>query len=94
MPVSYYIYYRVAEPAQAQTLVRHIQAALKTRTGIVGRLLRKRDDPSTWMEIYEGVAEAGAFEQCLAAAVQATNFPGVLVIGGARHMECFEDSCA
>ena len=29
MPHSYYIYYRVAQPAQAQTLVRHIQAALK-----------------------------------------------------------------
>ena len=94
MPLSYYIYYRVAQPAQAQTLVRHIHAALKARTGIDGRLLRKRDDPSTWMEIYEGVSEIDAFEQCLAAAVQAANFAGVLVTGGERHMECFEDSCA
>ncbi len=94
MPLSYYIYYRVAQPAQAQTRARQVQAALKDKTGIDGRLLRKRDDPSTWMEIYEGVADADAFEQCLEEAVQATNFATVLVVGGVRHMECFEDSCA
>ena len=93
MPLSYYIYYRVAQPAQAHALVLQIQAALKTKTGIDGRLLRKRDDPSTWMEIYEGVGDFDGFEQCLAAAVQATNFADVLV-SGVRHMECFEDSCA
>ena len=94
MSLSYYIYYRVAQPAQARTLVRDIQSALKSRTGIDARLLRKRDDPSTWMEIYEGVGDIDAFEQCLAAAVQATNFAAVLVTDGVRHMECFEDSCA
>ncbi len=94
MSLSYYIYYRVAHPAQAQTLVRHIQAALKDKTGVDGRLLRKHDDPSTWMEIYEGVEDVDVFEQCLAAAVQATNFAAVLVTDGVRYLECFEDSCA
>ena len=93
MPISYYIYYRVAQPAQAQSRVQHIQAALKAQTGIDGRLLRKRDDPSTWMEIYEGVREIDAFEHCLTAAVQATNFAAVLETDGVRHMECFEDAC-
>lgn len=91
MSLSYYIYYRIAQPAQARRLVQRIHAALKDKTGIDGRLLRKRDDPTTWMEIYEGVGDAGAFEQCLAAAVQATNFAAVLVTGDVRHMECFED---
>lgn len=91
---SYFIYYRVAQPEQAQALVRRIQSVLKDQTGIQGHVLRKRDDPSTWMEIYQGVGDAGAFEQCLATAVQATNFATVLVAGGARHTECFEDSCA
>lgn len=91
---SYYIYYRVARPLEAQALVRHLQAALRTETGIAGRLLRKRDDGSTWMEIYEGVVDAGPFEQCLAATVQATDFAAVLETGATRHMECFEDSCA
>ena len=94
MSISYYIYYRVAKPAQAQALVRHIQTALKEKTGIDGRLLSKPDDPSSWMEIYEDVGDADAFEQTLATAVQATNFTAVLESGGVRHMERFEDSCA
>ncbi len=94
MSISYYIYYRVAQPAQAQALVQRIQAALRAETGIAGRLLRKRDDPSTWMETYQGVVDAGRFEQCLAATLQATDFAAVLETGGARHMECFEDPCA
>jgi hypothetical protein len=91
---SYYIYYRVAQPVQARKLVRLVQSALKNETGIDGRLLRKRDDPSTWMEIYEGVGDAGKFEQCLAAVLQATDFAAALATGSVRHMECFEDSCA
>ena len=94
MSLSYYIYYRVAQPAQAQTLVRQIQAALKEKTGIQGRLLSKRDDPSTWMEIYEDVGDVDTFEQTLSAALQATNFTAVLITGGVRHTERFEDSCA
>lgn len=94
LPRSYYIYYRVAHPAQARTQVRHIQAAVMSKTGIGGRLLSKRDDPSTWMEIYEDVGDSDAFEQCLAAAVQAANFATVLEPRGERHMECFEASCA
>jgi hypothetical protein len=91
---SFYIYYRVAQPTQALALVQHIQALLINKTGIAGRLLRKHDDPSTWMEIYEGVGDIEPFEQCLAAAVQATDFTTVLVADGVRHLECFEDSCA
>ena len=94
MAFSYYIYYRVAQPAQAHKLVRQIQSALKNETGIDGRLLRKRNDPATWMEIYERVGDADQFEQCLAAALQTMNFAAVLVSGSVRHMECFEDSCA
>jgi hypothetical protein len=94
LPLSYYIYYRVAQPAQARTRVRDIQAALKEQTGIDGRLLAKRDDPAMWMEIYEGVKNADAFERCLAAAVLGSDFAAVLAMGGARHLECFEDSCA
>ena len=91
LALSYYIYYRVARPAQAQTLVRQIQAELKTRYSVVGRLVRKRDDATTWMEIYEGVQDAAAFEHYLALSVQAAHFENVLEPGSARHMECFED---
>jgi hypothetical protein len=94
LPLAYYIYYRVADPVQAQPLVQHIQAAVHAHTGIAGRLVRNRDEPSTWMEIYEGVTEGTDFEHCLAAAVQATDFRAVLMTGAQRHMECFEDPCA
>jgi hypothetical protein len=91
LALSYYIYYRVAKPAQALGLVRDIQAVLKTRCSIAGRLVRKRGDVSNWMEIYEGVRDAVAFEHNLALAVQTAHFDNVMEPGSARHMECFED---
>ena len=94
MSLSYYIYYRVAAPAQARKLVQHIQSALKIETGIDGRLLTKRDDPSMWMEIYEGVDDGGKFEQALAVILQAANFSSALAASSVRRMECFEESCA
>ena len=93
MSLSYYIYYRVAAPAQARKLVRHIQSALKIETGIEGRLLTKRDDPSMWMEIYEGVGDGGKFDQALGVILQSADFSSALAAGSVRHMECFEDSC-
>jgi hypothetical protein len=92
--LSYYIYYRVAHPAQARTLVRQVQSALKIETGIDGRLLTKRDDRSTWMEIYEGVEDGARFEQSLGAILQAAGFSTALAPGSARQMECFEEPCA
>jgi hypothetical protein len=91
LALFYYVYYRVAKPAQAQALVREIQAALKIRCSIAGRLVRKCDDSNTWMEIYEGVRDAVSFEHNLAIAVQAAHFDDVMEPGSARHMECFED---
>ena len=89
MSFSYYIYYRVAQPAQAQTLVQHIQAALKDKTGIDGRLLRKRDDPSSWMEIYESVRDPLAFETVLSELLPVSGLVALLEPGAARHTERF-----
>ena len=94
MPFSYYVYYRVAQALEATALARELLAAMKQKTGIAGRLLRKRDDPATWMEIYEGVQDAPAFEHSLAECVEATQFTNVLQSGSARHLECFEEPCA
>ena len=39
------------------------------RTGVIGRLLvRMVDTPPTWMEVYESVADADAFEAAYAEA--------------------------
>ena len=94
LALAYYVYYRVAQPARARPLVEGIQAAVENRTGVTGRLRCKRDDPSTWMEIYEDVTDGASFEACLAEAVQACEFSGALSPGSRRHMECFEYPCA
>lgn len=94
MLFSYYIYYRVGRSAQAASVVRSLLDSVKARTGIDGRLLAGRDDPATWMEIYEGVADAAAFESALAACVAASGFDAVLEPGGRRHTECFTEPCA
>ncbi len=85
----YYIYYRVAEhnADEAELLIRSMQARLACRSGINGRLLKKRDEPGLWMEIYEKVADPQAFERLLSQAVD--EFDIALFMDGARHQECF-----
>src|SRR5207249_3145762 len=62
--LSFYIYYRV--PAQnaerARAAVRALQRELAGSAGISGRVLRRRDDETTWMEIYENVQDGARFE--------------------------------
>jgi IMP cyclohydrolase len=64
---SYYVYYRVdasrlpALRAQVERLFRVVQSA----TGVRGRWMRRRDEASTYMEVYEDVADAAAFEALL-----------------------------
>jgi hypothetical protein len=40
-------------------------AAVERECGVRGRWMHRRDDPSTYMEVYEGVRDAGAFEAVL-----------------------------
>lgn len=87
--MNYYIYYRVSEKDadEAETLVRSMQARLACRSGIAGRLLKKRDEPGLWMEVYEGVAEPVRFERLLDQAVD--EFDLAMFLDGTRHTECF-----
>ena len=74
--LHYYVYYRV-EPARLEEL-RAVVAALFSEvhaaTRIQGRLQRRRDDPSTWMEIYENVADPADFERALEGALRECDF--------------------
>jgi hypothetical protein len=85
----YYIYYRVSEKNadEAEHLVRSMQARLGCRSGMAGRLLKKRDDPGLWMEVYEQVANPEQFERLLNQAVD--EFDLGMFIDGPRKMECF-----
>ena len=66
-----------------------LQAALARATGVPGRLLRRVEDDGTWMEIYEGVADAEGFERELAAAVARARLETLLAPGAVRHVERF-----
>jgi hypothetical protein len=94
MPCSYYIYYRV-DPARAtagEPCVRELLAAVREKTGIEGRLMKKRGEPNLWMEVYENVVEAGQFEWELADACGRLKIQELLLPGTVRHVECFEHS--
>ena len=91
MLMNYYIYYRVAplEAARARAVVNAVQSALGKETSIQGRLLRRDDDPSTWMEIYEAVADPLRFEAALDRLLAQHNFDGCVASDSRRHIERF-----
>jgi hypothetical protein len=87
---SFFIYYRVAprDWEEAEALVRAMQARLACRTGIVGRLLKKRDAAGLWMEVYESISQAEEFERRLAQAED--EFDLAMFMDGPRHREVFD----
>ena len=91
MKLSYYIYYRVpAENAKrARAAVSALQRELSDITGTGGRLLRRRDDESTWMEIYESVPDGARFEAELAELVERHGLAALLAPGSSRKQEIF-----
>ena len=81
---SYYVYYRV-EASRVASLRRQVQRMLDTveaASGVRGRWMRRRDDPSTYMEVYEGVGDERAFEAVLEREAAA--------LGLERHVERFQ----
>ena len=81
--MNYYVYYKVdAEELPAvrfsvEMLFRDIEAKFKIR----GRWMRRRDDPSTYMEVYEGVTDARAFEAFIEKETRSMDVE--------RRVECF-----
>lgn len=64
---NYYVYYKL-DPARASELrsgVERLFDAVERATGVRGRWMRRHDDPATYMEVYEGVSDAPAFEVLL-----------------------------
>ena len=65
--MNYYVYYKV-DPArleEVRTQVEKLFAAVERQCGVRGRWMRRRDDPATCMEVYEGVSDEKAFEDAL-----------------------------
>jgi hypothetical protein len=87
---SYFIYYRTAAGAdEVRKAVGEMQRALAQETGIGGRLMRRAEDPTTWMEVYESVPDPASFERSLDAAVARFGLARLLGADGRRHVERF-----
>ena len=64
---NYYVYYRVdaARIGALGAAIEKLFGKIQTECGIRGRWMRRRDDPLTCMEVYEGVHDEHAFEAVL-----------------------------
>lgn len=90
-PSHYYIYYpvRIGLEADLARVLYNAQADLQARTGISGRVLRKADDPWTWMEIYENVTDVAAFDAALEDVIERHGLLRFVDEGACRHTERF-----
>jgi hypothetical protein len=93
---SYFVYYRTsAAAADVRKAVGEMQRALAQETGIAGRLMRRADDPTTWMEVYEAVPDAARFERSLEDSVARFALTRLVAGDGRRHIERFvAEPCA
>ena len=65
--MNYYVYYKV-EPGRVEELRPRVEALfekIQDQFGVHGRLMRRRDDPTTYMEVYENVKDERGFEALL-----------------------------
>ena len=65
--MNYYVYYKVDRARLEELRPRIVSMfdVLEKATGVRGRWMRRRDDPATYMEVYEGVKDEAAFEALL-----------------------------
>lgn len=85
------MYYRVVpeDAAAARAEVATLQAALAPCCGSPPRLARRCDDPTTWMEIYEDLADASAFVAAMADRLEEAQLDTLRRCQ--RHVECFSE---
>jgi hypothetical protein len=62
--LNYYVYYKVSpeKVAGLRLGVEALFSLVEKQCGVRGRWMRRRDDPATYMEVYEGVADERGFE--------------------------------
>ena len=67
--MNYYVYYKLnaEQIARSSSLVNELFEQIKQKFGVHGRWMRRRDDPSTYMEVYEGVKDGAKFEALMQA---------------------------
>jgi len=55
----------LARLAELRALVERQFALIERECGVRGRWMHRRDDPATYMEVYEGVKDGAKFEAVL-----------------------------
>ena len=65
--MNYYVYYKVPPERLAEVTagVQLLFQTAKQNFSVHGRWMRRRDDPTTYMEVYEGVKDERGFEALL-----------------------------
>ena len=65
--MNYYVYYKVSADRLGETraAVNALFSLIEKQFGIRGRWMHRRDDPTTYMEVYEGVRDERGFEALL-----------------------------
>ena len=88
---SCYVYYKVdaARFDELRQAVTSMFSALEGARGVRGRWLRRRDDPATYMEVYEGVRDSRRFEELLARESEGHGVAAYLAARAARRAEVF-----
>jgi hypothetical protein len=85
----YYVWYRVAgDFVEARAAVAAVVRDVSLNSGVAGRVLVRRDDPRTWLEIYENVFDAQRFEHALTTA-SLRHEVARFAENGQRHVEPF-----
>jgi len=68
--LNYYVYYKI-DPQKVEEMRPKVQALfsrLERDCGVKGRWMRRRDDPSTYMEVYEEVKDSAGFDAAMSRA--------------------------
>ncbi|MGC3965705.1 MAG: DUF4936 family protein [Rhodocyclaceae bacterium] len=86
-----YIYYCVApeKTREARSAVLSMLEAVKSASGVQGRLLCRMEDCNTWMEVYDPVDNAGRLLDTIDQAVRDAGVMDYLLPGTRRHTEQF-----
>lgn len=89
MAQSVFIYYAIGEDREpdASLAATALIEAVQALSGIRGRLMRRADDATTWMEIYENVADAAQLVATIDACLPASAL--LACLSGPRHTEIF-----
>lgn len=88
---NYYVYYRIelAQLAELRRAVGELFAAVERETGVRGRWMRRRDETTTYMEVYEGVKDVQMFDALLERESGRLGLARLLAPGATRRQEIF-----